>query len=181
MTLEIHKEIEKHQFKINAYKASTFEWLKSNEHLYTHALTLTFRPARINAYTKKLNNSLVMCSPEMVLQYKESMRQFIRRLNKSIYGSAGVRKNKLVIVPVIEGLFGDKVPHYHCCVGVEPSKFDMLETSIKESWSEVPFSGNQIKVEPYRDSGWLTYINKFSQTPNQITIDWENASINSKS
>lgn len=181
MKTALEIELDEYQKKRNAYKQTNFEWLKSNEHLYTHALTLTFNPSRIYAYTRVFNKSIDMQSEIMVPKYQDSMRRFIRYMNKDLYGSSGVKNKKMVIVPVIEGLFGNNTPHYHCCIGVDKEKFDGIEASVKNSWAKVPFSGYEIKVVPYRDSGWLTYINKISQNPNQITIDLDNANLGPKS
>jgi len=181
MNTALEKELDGYEEKRNAYKQNNFEWLKTNEHLYTHALTLTFKPSKIYAYTSAFNSSVPMGSSRMIEGYQESMRLFIRKMNKSLYGSSGVRQKKLVIVPALEGLFGGKVPHYHCCLGVDDDKFASLTDSVKEAWKDVPFAGYEVKVEPYRDSGWLTYINKFSNNPNAITIDWDNTNLGVKS
>jgi hypothetical protein len=181
MRTELEDELQAHQAKKEACKESHFEWMKSHEYLYTHALTLTFNPSKINAYTSQFSASVSMSSPRMILEYKDSMRRFIRYMNKEVYGCSGVKHQRLVMVPVIEGLFGGKVPHYHCCLGIDKDKFDGIEASVKSAWSKVPFAGYEIKVEPYRDSGWLTYINKFSHNPNQLTVDWDNTNLGVKS
>lgn len=181
MRAALENELQAHQAKRDACKSLHFEWMKSHECLYTHALTLTFNPERINAYTSQFSTSVSMSSPRMILEYKESMRRFIRYMNNEVYGRSGVKHQRLVMVPVIEGLFGGKVPHYHCCLGVDKDKFEGIEASVKSAWSKVPFAGYEIKVEPYRDSGWLTYINKFSSNPSQLTVDWDNANLGVKS
>ena len=80
----------------------------------------------------------------------------------------------LFFVPVIEGLNNGQVPHIHCCVGIPENRFGVFEQKVVQAWKKVPFSGFSVKVEPYRDEGWLAYSTKGSKFPNRISIDWTN-------
>lgn len=160
------------------FKAAHFDWLLEYEEQVTHAVTLTFDPKKVMAFTGKFNRSVAINDKEMVERYQESLRNFINRLNRALYGNSAHRSaNRLLFVPVIEGLNNGEVPHYHCSVGISKDRAEVFEEKVKACWAQVPFAGFQIKVEPYRDAGWLSYSTKGSKFINRPSIDWLNVRI----
>lgn len=161
-----------------AYRDDHFQWLLAHEHLITHAVTLTFDPKKIDAYTAAFSRSLTRNHPEMIKRYQHSIKLFANILDRSLYGNMGQRMGSpLVFVPVIEGLNNGQNPHFHCSVGITENRFDVLEEKVLNAWRKVPFSGHAVKVVPYRDKGWLDYSNKGSKFPNRESIDWMNIHI----
>lgn len=140
----------------HTFKAAHFDWLLQYEERVTHAVTLTFDPKKVMAFTGQFNRLVAINDKEMVGRYQESLRHFINKLDKALFGNSSKRHgNRMLFVPVIEGLSNGEVPHFHCSVGIPVDRVEVFEEQIKACWSQVPFSGFQIKVEPYRDAGWL--------------------------
>jgi hypothetical protein len=169
-----HVELERR----TAFKAAHLDWLLQYEGQVTHAVTLTFDPKKIAAFTGQFNRSVSINEKEMVERYQDSLRHFINRLDRALFGNASQRHgNRLLFVPVIEGLNNGEVPHYHCSVGISQDRAEEFAEKVKTCWSQVPFSGFQIKVESYRDAGWLSYSTKGSKFINRPSIDWQNIRI----
>lgn len=161
-----------------AFKATHFEWLLQHEGQVTHAVTLTFDPKKISAFTSEFSRSVSINHKEMIERYQDSLRHFINKLDKALYGNSSKRHgNRMLFVPVIEGLNNGEVPHYHCSVGISKDRADVFEDKVKICWAQVPFAGFQIKVEPYRDAGWLSYSTKGCKFINRPSIDWLNVRI----
>ena len=161
-----------------AYRDDHFQWMLAHEHLITHAVTLTFDPKKIDAYTAAFSRSLNRNHPEMIERYKNSVGKFAHYLDRSLYGNRGQRMGSpLLFVPVIEGVNNGQIPHFHCSVGITENRFDVFEEKVLNAWQQMPFSGHAVKVVPYRDEGWLTYSTKGSKYPNRESIDWLNVRI----
>lgn len=155
-----------------------YQWMLAREHLITHAVTLSLDPKKIDAYIGAFNRSLTRNHPEMVERYQDSVKLFANILDRSLFGNMNQRAGSpLFFVPVIEGLNNGQVPHLHCCVGIPENRFNVFEQKVSDAWKKVPFSGFQIKVEPYRDAGWLSYSTKGSKFINRPSIDWLNVRI----
>jgi hypothetical protein len=160
------------------FKAAHFDWLLQYEGQVTHAVTLTLDPKKISAFTSQFSRSVSINDREMIERYQDSLRQFIDKLDKALFGNSSKRHgNRLLFVPVIEGLSNGEVPHFHCSVGIPADRAEVFEEQVKACWSRVPFSGFQIMVEPYRDAGWLSYSTKGSKFINRPSIDWLNVRI----
>lgn len=160
------------------YRDDHFQWMLAHEHLITHAVTLTFDPKKIDAYTAAFSRSLTRNHPEMIERYQDSVKLFANILDRSLYGNMGQRiGSPLLFVPVIEGLNNGQIPHFHCSVGITESRFDVFEQKVLIAWQRVPFSGHAVKVEPYRDAGWLSYSTKGNKFINRPSIDWLNVRI----
>jgi len=145
---------------------------------FTHAITLTFNSRLIANFINKNAPFKVIAKMDLLELQKRSFRCFANRLNKSLFGNTTARHgNKLLLVPILEGLHGDNKVHYHCALGVPPDRFESIEMKIKGAWKHAPFSGNQVDVQPYRNSGWLGYINKQAKYINRECIDWNNVHI----
>jgi hypothetical protein len=173
---------EAQQKRQDLYIETNYKWMLEHEHLITHALTLTFSPDKITAYTRAFSRSVSIHDKEMVERYQDSLRLFVRLLDTSLFGNASKRYgDKMLFVPVLEGLNQGQVPHFHCSVGIPTDRAEVFESKVKEAWSKAPFSGFQIKVEPYRDAGWLGYSVKESKFPNRLSIDWSNIRVPFKS
>ena len=166
------------QERQQAHRQDHFEWMLAHEHLITHAVTLTFDPKKIDAYTAAFSRSLTRNHADMVERYKDSVGRFAHLLDRSLFGNMSQRKGSpLLFVPVIEGLNNGQVPHFHCSVGIPDNRFDVFEEKVMGAWQRVPFSGFAVKVVPYRDEGWLTYSTKGSKYANRESIDWLNVRI----
>lgn len=161
-----------------AHREEHYQWMLTYAHLFTHAVTLTFDPKKIDAYTGVFNRSLTRNHPEMVERYQDSMRLFANALDSSLFGNMRKRSGSpLLFVPVIEGLNDGQIPHFHCSVGIPESRFAAFEMKVMDAWKDVPFSGFSILVEPYRDEGWLNYSTKTSKFLTRESIDWMNVRV----
>jgi hypothetical protein len=147
------------------------EWLMTHEQFATHALTLTFDVTRLWRALNKTGTPTALHQPEVVAVLHDSMRQFKWKLKKSLYGNLN---GKILFVPVLEGLRSGQNPHYHCLLGVDPTRFDVVEAKVKAAWTEVPFGGQQIVVDAYRDCGWVSYTTKNAIFANRESINWMN-------
>lgn len=122
-----------------------------------------------------MDSRLTLNSDPLVELYKANMRTFKWRLAKRLYGNAYQRHGRpLVWIPVLEGLrFGQK-PHYHCMLGVSEDRFPDLEQRIQAIWADMPFGGDRVSVERYRDQGWISYSTKSVMSLDLSGIDWDN-------
>jgi len=157
--------------KIGKYRDIQEAWVLRHEHLITHALTLTFDIKHLWRFLYKADISKTLNHPDVILLLHRSMSYFKMKLDKSLYGN---RRGKLLFVPILEGLKNSEKPHYHCLLGVNSDRFEVVELKIKSIWSDVQFSGHQIVVKPYRDHGWVGYSAKNALFTNRENIDWMN-------
>jgi len=166
------------QRRIEKFNNSHYEWLMQYEPQFTHAITLTFNPQRIRYISNKFSNSQMITKTELLELQKKSIHCFANRLNKLLFGNTTARHgNKLLLVPVIEGLFDGAKVHYHCAIGIPPDRFQVLEAKVRDAWRHAPLSGNQVDVQPYRNRGWLGYMNKQAKYINRECVDWGNVLI----
>lgn len=164
--------------RVRKFNDSHFEWLMQYESNFTHAITLTFNPKIIRHVINKVSSSKMMTKAELLELQKKSFNYFANRLNKSLFGNTTARHgNKLLLVPIFEGLFENGKAHYHCAMGVPQERFEVIEMKVREAWKHTPLSGNQVDVQPYRNSGWLAYISKQAKYINRECIDWENVRV----
>jgi hypothetical protein len=158
-----------------AFRQANYEWMLTHQHLFTHALTLTFDSKKIYAYLWQFSRSLTRNHPEMISRYQDSVKLFVNILDRSLFGNMANRfGSPLLFVPVMEGLNRGEIPHFHCSVGVPETRFEVFEEKVIRAWKRVPFSGFSVKVEPYRDAGWLGYTTKECKFFNRESIDWMN-------
>ena len=166
------------QKRILKFNDSHFEWLQTYDSKFTHAVTLTFNSRQITNFINKANTFKMITKADMLILQKKSMNYFANRLNKSLFGNVSVRHgNRLLWVPILEGVCGDQKVHYHCSLGVPHDRFNAIEMKIREAWEHTPFSGNHVDVQPYRNSGWLGYSSKQAKYINRECIDWDNVRI----
>ena len=157
--------------RINKFREEHQAWVMTHESLFTHALTLTFDINHLWNSLRKANISKPLNHPEVIDLLHGSMRYFKWKLDKSLYGN---RRGRILFVPVLEGLKTGQKPHYHCLLGVSTDRFDVVESKVKEIWSDSPFGGHQVVVKPYRDHGWVGYSTKNTLFINRESIDWMN-------
>ena len=164
--------------RIEKFNDANYDWLIQFESKFTHAITLTFNPQRIRYICNRMSNSRMLTKIELLGLKKKSFRYFANRLNKSLFGNATSRHgNRLLMVPVIEGLFDGGKVHYHCAIGIPEDRFQAIEMKVRDAWRHAPLSGNQVDVQPYRNRGWLGYMNKQARYINRECIDWDNVLI----
>lgn len=164
--------------QIQKFNDSHFEWLMTYDSQFTHAITLTFNSAMIKNFINKASPFKFIAKADLLELQKKSFRCFANRLNKSLFGNLTIRHgNRLLLVPILEGLNGDSKVHYHCALGVSQDRFEAIEMKVRDAWKHAPFSGNQVDVQPYRNSGWLGYISKQAKFINRECIDWDNVRI----
>lgn len=164
--------------RIQKFNDQHFEWLMRYEALFTHALTLTFHPKRIQNLINKSSNSHIMAKSDLLELQKKSFNFFANRVNRSLFGNSSDRhRNKLLLLPMLEGQFIGCHTHYHCVLGVSEDRFEVIEAKVRDAWRETPLAGNQINVKRYRDIGWIDYMNKQAKFVNRESIDWSNVRI----
>ncbi len=151
MSLILLKELEEIKAKKAKVEADSVEWLIGALDDYTHAVTLT--------------------SPK---QYKDEIdadmdiKEFVKRINKKFFRRKKTDAERLKIVIVFEELNGRaKQIHAHCAIR-KPIKltYKEFEIVVKETWRKV-VRDNQvhIDVQPYVNSGWLSYaVKQFTST-----------------
>lgn len=161
--------------RIRKFNDAHFEWLMVYEDQFTHAITLTFNPKRINYMLNKNRDDKFITKNELLDLQKKSFNCFANRLNKSLFGNASIRYgNKLLLIPILEGLMGDCRVHYHCVLGVPADRFNVIEEKVKNAWFHAPLTGSEVMVKAYRNSGWLAYSTKQAKFMNRECIDWGN-------
>jgi hypothetical protein len=164
--------------RIQRFRQQNYEWLLTHKDKLTHAVTLTFDPAKIRTFLRQHKLDLALNNDYLVQCYQQEMRYFSQRLSKSLFGNSAQRHgSKLLLIPVLEGLEHNAMPHYHCAIGVDASRQSVVTDKIIGNWQQTRFSGYHHDVKPYRDEGWLAYITKKCFTPNIDVIDWMNVSV----
>jgi hypothetical protein len=163
------------QRRIQKFNDAHYGWLMQFEPEFTHFITLTFNPTRIRDLINSVRSSKMIDRKELLGLQKRSFRCFSNCLNKSLFGNASERYgNKLLLVPILEGLFEGGRAHYHCVMGVPQDRFQAVEAKVREAWKQAPLSGHQVDVQPYRNSGCLGYVTKQAKYINRECIDWDN-------
>jgi hypothetical protein len=171
----LQTKVEHDQAYRDNFRSENALWIKQYEHMFPHAVTLTFNHTKVRRQLMAIDSTLTLGSDTMVELYKANMRTFKWSLAKSLYGNAWKRFDKpFVWIPVLEGIQSGSKPHYHCILGVGEDRHQGLEQQIKTVWQTVPFSGDRVTVEAYRDGGWINYCTKSTGWLDRQGIDWEN-------
>lgn len=113
-----------------------------------------------------------------------SIDYFIQQLNWEMYGrktqkSKTRSKCRIIAIPAIEGLMGQKRIHAHIVIGNIPTdRHQSLERSIREAWSSTKCSMDRMRLDPLHDAeGAAFYLCKEVGFINDDAIGWEIASI----
>jgi hypothetical protein len=160
---------------VEKYKEQNYAWMLNHKDLATHAVTLTHDPSKIQSYLNKYNMKMDFNHPYLIKKYKNEMRYFGQLLGKCLFGKSAQRYGeKLLLIPVLEGIENNAFPHYHCTIGIDAKRLDVANDKIFSCWQQTRFSGYHNEVKPYRDEGWLSYNTKRCMFPGKEVIDWEN-------
>jgi len=170
-----------HKEQVQKFRNENFEWLMRFEPHYTHFVTLTFHPSKINA----LKNEIVTngCNDRYTLLelQKKSFRCFLNRLRKNLYGcSWSKHEQNILCIPIIEGLHQSGKVHYHCLFGIELDRHSNFKNAVETAWNKAPLSGHQIDVQNYNNIGAVSYITKQTKYLNRESIDWGNVLVASR-
>ena len=146
-----------------SFRQELIKFINSIEWSNPIALTLTLKQ-------RVFNHSLDL------IQVTATIRHFMNRLNRKIFGNASKRYDKkLKLFPVIEH-GADKRFHIHAIIDC-PNKIttDQFNSKITESWSSIDYGYNHIHIQPIHNDGWTNYITKFqTKLDYALSIDWEN-------
>lgn len=171
---------EQRDARLERFRNQHDEWMMKFKPFYTHFVTLTFHPQKVNALKNELTNQKHLSRDSLLTLQKKSFRCFLNRLRKNLYGcSWSKHEQKILCIPVLEGLFNDGKVHYHCLFGIEQSRHEQFATCVKDAWSKSPLSGQQIDVTTYRNSGAIGYMTKQTKYINRESVDWDNVLISS--
>ena len=164
--------------RVQTFNEQHFDWLMLLQSHFTHAITLTFNPSKIRRLVNRESfTNINSKSMQLELQQK-AFGCFVKRLDKLLYGNSSARfGQRLLLIPVMHGLYEGGKLHYHCAVGVPEDRFEVLGKKVIEAWQHTPLAGHQVDFKPYRDSGWLEYINKETKYINRENIDWINVRV----
>lgn len=166
------------QQRIDKFNDAHFEWLMQYESQITHAVTLTFNEHQIREFNKKIKSFKIYEGQPLIELQRKSLTCFRRKLNKSLFGSVVQRnQNKLLLIPVMHGLYTGGRLHYHCAIGIPQDRFGAIDMKVRAAWKAAPFSGQQIDIKPYRSSEWLEYMNRETKYLNRESIDWSNVCV----
>lgn len=157
-------------------------WLERYDGVYTHFITLTFDASHIDAYINRSGKMRDRHDPHLLEMYQRSMRHFLARFQKKLYGNLARRgRSPLIFIPVIEGLKCGAVPHFHCFASIHSDRHEGLESIIKACWKKVQFAGYEINVQTYRDRGCLSYGAKDAVSVHRASVDWMNVQMPTRS
>ena len=160
-------------------RTASIEWMLEHADQFSHAVTLTLKPYRVVA-TDKGDVSQVLTD----IEAKSTFRQFVKRLNASVFGNAAKRFEKsLNVIPMLEGKATKKSLHYHCALGGFPAELceKAIAAKIASAWHMTAFGNDQLKVKPMQTAGWLTYSAKEIGLTETDVIDWENVRLTTAS
>lgn len=158
-----------------AVRDATEDWLSQFDGDLTHFVALTFDAKKIDSLINSNPRYSSRRDDELVDMYSRSMRHFLKRLQRKLYGNMACDgRSPLLVVPVLEGLREIEVPHYHCYFGVSAERHAVLECVVRDCWSKVQFAGQQIHVQGYRDRGCLNYGAKQATSLHRRNVDWLN-------
>jgi len=95
-------------------------------------------------------------------RFEKSCCRVLKRINAKCF-TRGQRRKKYSIgaVTAIEGFDGRKKLHAHLALSSPPkiSEID-FKHFIESEFSKDYWVGKQIKIEPYKNQGWIDYITK---------------------
>jgi hypothetical protein len=127
---------------------ATAQWMKQFDRFLTHACTFTFHQEAGG----------VALTPERIWKY---WGNYCKLLNRKLYGHAAKRHNRtLLILPALHGASGTTRLHMHAAIGCVDGDFNFeeLKAMICDSWRTIRWAQPDIKIDPYRDSGWIDYM-----------------------
>lgn len=124
---------------------SLIAWLDSLAP-WTHAFTVT---CKRGSDRSQINQSILI----------DAAHHFVYRVRRKCYKSSGRRQNLLPVTASYGwGAYGDH-PHLHFCfAGPNGMDFSTFSSILEESAKKTFWLNRQMKVEPYRDSGWMQYL-----------------------
>lgn len=150
-------------------------WLSQFDGNLTHFVTLTFDAKKIDALINSSPRYGSRQDDDLVDMYARSMRHFLNRLQRKLYGNSASRgQSPLLFIPVLEGMRGGEVPHYHCYLNVTADRNEVLSGVIRDCWSKIQFAGQQFNIQDYRDHGCLNYGAKQATSLHRKNVDWLN-------
>jgi hypothetical protein len=153
-------------------RKASLEWMNENAEHLTHAVTLTLKPYRVVTTARgEFKQALT------VIDAQRTFKQFLNRLNASVYKNAAKRCGKSVsVIPVIEGQATHKHLHYHCALGNFPATLceKTIKAIIVSAWQQTEFGNEQIDIQPMQTIGWINYCGKEIGLKNADVIDWGN-------
>jgi hypothetical protein len=168
--------------KIYTYKSEEQEkyikqilpWLDTHRHIFTHAVTLNINHRKMFRYHRKTDTDPAPNTSQVLDLCLTNLRIFTPRLAKRLYGNAWKKYEKPFIwIPMVEGHRDGEKLHFHCTLGVDSSRHEILGKTIYDLWTSTPYGSDNIDVKPYIDSGWTDYSLKSAQGPNVKDIVWE--------
>jgi len=158
------------------YKTQLLRWMCQFNSELDYAVTLTLQPEKVNYLISK---GFATNKADLIVKLKQSMRYFTNRLNRIFYKASANRHCKTsLVIPVIEGISGDKRLHYHLAIST-PVRFTLLAISeiIEREWAKTYLGGHEVVVKEYTSTGWLGYITKEATKPTVDNVDWDNVKI----
>ncbi len=171
----------KHESDVTKFRNQNYEWLLRFEPHYTHFVTLTFHPSKINALRNELTHKGSKDRLTLLELQKKSFRCFLNRLRKNLYGcSWSQHEQKILCIPILEGLFQSGKVHYHCLFGIELDRHSNFKNALEDAWSKAPLSGTQIDVQNYNNIGVVSYVTKQTKYLNRESIDWDNVLVSTR-
>jgi hypothetical protein len=166
---------ENQESRIEKFRSQHHQWLMRFEPHYTHFVTLTFNPNKIYSLMNELTTNGVNERYSLIDLQKKSFRCFLNRLRKNLYGCSWRKhEQRILCVPILEGLHKNGKVHYHCLFGIELDRHSNFKKAVETAWSKAPLSGHQIDVQNYNNIGAISYITKQTKYLNRESIDWEN-------
>ena len=153
-------------------RKTTQDWMLKRAERYTHAITLTLKP-----YRTVMTERGEVIEKLTIYDAKANMRHFINKLNAQIFGNAAKRYGKSIsILPVLEGIRGHKLFHYHCAIGNLPESLceAAISAKIRSAWQQTHFGNEQIDIQPMQTTGWVGYMAKDMGRGNTDALDLEN-------
>jgi hypothetical protein len=109
-----------------------------------------------------VDESLVYRTKVTRERLEKSCCRVIKRINAKCF-SRGQRRKKHSIgdVTAIEGFDGRKKLHAHLAMSSPPQMSnDEFKLLVESEFSKDYWIDKQIKIDPYRDTGWIEYITK---------------------
>lgn len=154
----------------------------------THMLTLTFADEKrggyvirdgwakgaVNSYEYRLTESAAV----------DAVRYLVTALNGKCYGRKSKKQRtknvcKILAIPVLEGLRGNKRTHTHILLGNIPMHIQpVLAETVQEVWGRTRWGMQRMQLDELRDvDGAAYYLTKEVGYINDGAVCWEHASI----
>ncbi|WP_413439146.1 hypothetical protein ACFDAU_06310 [Sulfuriferula sp. GW1] len=159
-------------------RAASLDWMLKHADQFTLAVTLTLKPYRVVSTQKgDIREALT------AIEAQRTFRQFLNRLNASLFGNAKRHSKSVSVIPLLEGQATKKPLHYHCALGGFPADIcdEAIAAKITSAWHQTSFGNQQIDIQPMQTGGWLTYAGKEIGLGNADVVDWENVRLSAAS